>query len=62
MYAAALLKSGKKPFAAKVVEKFGGKAGDPKLAAVIANLKKGIRDGDAELDAKTWLTYFGEGD
>lgn len=62
VYAAALLKNGKEPLAAKAAEKIGAKATDPKLVPVLENLKKGLKEGASALDPRIWLAYFGEGD
>jgi hypothetical protein len=62
VYAAALLKSGKRFEAAPVIAKLPSKTDDPKLAAAIADLKKNAGGNAPVFDSKIWMSVPDEDD
>jgi pimeloyl-ACP methyl ester carboxylesterase len=62
IHAAALLKNGKATDAVKAAAHITVPPDDPKLAPVVADFAKAIKQGPSALDAGVWLGYFGEGD
>jgi hypothetical protein len=62
VYAAALLKSGKKMDATSIIAKLPAKSEDAKLAAIIADLKKNASEKEPALDADLWFAVLNEDD
>lgn len=62
VYAAALIKSGKKMDATSIITKLPAKSEDAKLAAIIADLKKNVSEKEPALDAERWLDALKEDD
>lgn len=62
VYAAALLKSGKRIDATSMIAKLPTKSEDARLATIVADLKANATEKEPALDADVWIDVLNEGD